>query len=186
MDMVTHYNKNIFTDKMAWCCSDILEDGAEIKISFSQARLLKYKYGKEVVRTSLTEKEVRYVILASVMYDIVNSSNQKMFIICKNKAEVVFYHMLLQKLMLDSGFSNDKIKAGKYLNSTITHDTMNGNSVIFSVISDMQNLKAKMLLADAIYAYIPKNANNKSVSTIASLSANAGKVLILTEKEDNL
>lgn len=186
MDMVTYYNENIFTNKMKWCCSNVMEDGAEIKISISQARLLKNKCGKEVVKTSLSEKEVRYVILASAMYDIVNSNNMKIFIICKNKAEVIFYHMLLQKLMLDSELSSDKIKAGEYLNSTVTYNTMNGNSVIFSVIGDIQNFKAKLLLADVIYAYIPKNANNKSVSTIASLSANAEKVLILTEKEDNL
>lgn len=183
MDMVTYYNENIFTDKMAWCCSNIFEEGAEIKISSSQAILLKSKYGKEVVKTSSPEKEIRYIILASVIYDIVNSDNMKIFVICKNKAEVVTYNTMLQKLMIDSGFSEEKIKIGKRSNSVVAYETLN-STVMLATLGDINDLRAKMSLADSIYAYIPKNANNKSVSTIASLSTNAKKILILTEKEE--
>lgn len=184
MDMVKYYNENIFTDKMAWCCSSILEDGAEIKISSSQARLLKHKYGKEVVKTSSPEKDIRYTILASAIYDIVNSNNIKIFIICKNKAETIFHDTLLQKLMLDSGFSESKIKIDMRATSSISYETINNNTVTLTTLGNMNDLKAKISLANYIYAYIPKNANNKSVSTIASLSVNAKKILILTEKEE--
>lgn len=168
---------------MMWCYSNIMEDGAGIKISSSQARLLKHKYGKEAVKTSLSEKEIRYVILANVMHDIVNSDSVKVFVICKNKAEVIFYNVLLRKLMVSSGFSEEKIKVGEPKNSVSVYNGSNNCTVVFSVMDGIHKATAKVSSADAVYAYIPKNANNKSANTIISLSVKAKKILMLLEKE---